>query len=79
MIFGYHLNIFNSASAHYFSKINNCKGIILSSELSKEDFENFDLPLSTEIWLPDTSSIQLMQSRQCLLRNIPDSKTGLPC
>ncbi len=79
VIFGYHLNIFNSASAHYFSKINNCKGIILSSELSKEDFENFDIPAHTEIWLPDTSSIQLMQSRQCLLRNIPDSKTGLPC
>ena len=79
VIFGYHLNIFNSASAQYFSKIKNCKGIILSSELSKGDFENFDLPLNTEIWLPDTSSIQLMQSRQCLLRNIPDSKTGLPC
>lgn len=78
-IIGYHLNTFNSITADYFSKKFKPKAIILSPELSKEDLLTFEIPKDTTIWLPDYSHIQLMQSRQCLLRNIPNYKTGQPC
>ena len=79
VIFGYHLNIFNSSSAQFFANIFPKKTLILSPELSTEDLQNFSVPKNTEIWLPDLSYIQLMQSRQCLLRNIPNKITGEIC
>ena len=78
IISGYHLNVFNSQSASYFSENYQPKAIILSPELSKEELLQFQIPENQEIWLPDLSGVQLMQSRQCLLRNIPD-KTGAIC
>lgn len=79
IILGYHLNIFNSGTIAYFQNFSHIKGQILSPELSKEELCKLTLPQNTEIWLPDFSNFQLMQSRQCLLRNIPDKKTGLLC
>ena len=70
--------MFNSQSASYFSEKYQPKAIILSPELSKEELLQFQIPENQEIWLPDLSAVQLMQSRQCLLRNIPD-KTGSLC
>ena len=78
IISGYHLNVFNSQTASYIYENYQPKAIILSPELSKEELLQFQIPENQEIWLPDCSAVQLMQSRQCLLRNIPD-KTGTIC
>ena len=78
VISGYHLNVMNSETANYFALNYSPKAIFLSPELSKEELSQFQIPSKQEIWLPDLSAFQLMQSRQCLLRNIPN-KTGAIC
>ena len=78
VITGYHLNVFNSFSAYYFAKEFGIKDFFVSPELSEEELSVFDLPQNTNIWHFDKNYVQLMQSRQCLLRNIPNAQ-GVIC
>lgn len=78
VITGYHLNVFNSFSAYYFANEFGIKDFFVSPELSEEELSAFDLPQNTNIWHFDKNYVQLMQSRQCLLRNIPNAQ-GVIC
>lgn len=70
---GFQVNTFNNKTVQFFSENFGAKAVVVSSELSDTELKDLQSPVGTEIWLCDENAKLLMQSRQCLLCNIPSA------
>ena len=70
VILGSFCNAANSMSIQAYAKLLGTTAIIPSIEISYEDISNLDVPQNVKLFYPLFSEELLMQSRQCLLRNL---------
>lgn len=78
VILGSHINISNSFALNVSEKVFGKKtAVVPSIEISPDTIVNLAIPDSMELWYPLYSDELLMQSRQCLVKNIPDEQGNL--
>ena len=70
VILGSFCNTANSMSIQAYAKLLGVTAIVPSIEISYEDISNLDVPQNVKLFYPLFSEELLMQSRQCLLRNL---------
>lgn len=70
VILGSFCNTANSMSIQAYAKLLGIAAIVPSIEISYEDISNLEVPQNVKLFYPLFSEELLMQSRQCLLRNL---------
>lgn len=70
VILGSFCNAANSMSIQTYAKLLGIAAIVPSIEISYEDISNLEVPQNVKLFYPLFSEELLMQSRQCLLRNL---------
>lgn len=70
VILGSFCNAANSMSIQAYAKLLGIAAIVPSIEISYEDISNLEVPQNVKLFYPLFSEELLMQSRQCLLRNL---------
>lgn len=70
VILGSSCNTANSMSIQAYAKLMGITAIVPSIEISYEDISNLEVPQNVKLFYPLFSEELLMQSRQCLLRNL---------
>lgn len=70
VILGSFCNAANSMSIQAYAKLMGTTAIVPSIEISYEDISNLEVPQNVKLFYPLFSEELLMQSRQCLLRNL---------
>lgn len=70
VILGSFCNAANSMSIQAYAKLLGVTAIVPSIEISYEDISNLEVPQNVKLFYPLFSEELLMQSRQCLLRNL---------
>ena len=70
VILGSFCNAANSMSIQAYAKLLGIAAIVSSIEISYEDISNLEVPQNIKLFYPLFSEELLMQSRQCLVRNL---------
>lgn len=70
VILGSFCNAANSMSIQAYAKLLGIAAIVPSIEISYEDISNLEVPQNVKLFYPLFSEELLMQSRQCLVRNL---------